>query len=196
MATITLSNSTSLVKQLDITDKYSVMYLIEYSKGMKTVHYDRWEKVMIEGYLPGKTHKLFGSFKGVNGGGLYGSVLASIVGCRLDFPYEGAWVLSALKVNTNRYNWKNSGLIGCMSMLYQHMEALDYTEYYSCMTASHYRAFNKIFSEHVPEYAKYTHQEIMRISPGCLPVRDSWRSIMGRVPNYNKQLIIKRATLK
>lgn len=147
---------------------------------------DRWEKVFREGYLPGKTHRLFGSFKD--------NKLVSFVGCRLYFPFEYSWVLSALKVRPGLI-WSENGIKESLLLLYESMENEGFTEYYSCMTEKRYHVFNRLFTKMVPEYYnRYSHKQFMRIEIGELPEEDHWLSIMGRVP-AKEVLIIKKATL-
>jgi hypothetical protein len=151
----------------------------------------RYEYILKDLYLIGKTHKLFGYFMD--------DKIVGICGMRLDFGQhyfndDKIWVLSNLKISSD-LSKNNTVLKDITSVVYKEALALGLRQYYTCMAArKRYAAFNRKLSSIVTEYNQYNHEMVIIIPPNTKPDHDAWWSLMGRIVSP-VEIVIKKATL-
>lgn len=183
-----------VTRQLAPNDLGGVMDLVRKRSEETAYHLDptqttheRYEFIFTKWYLPGISHKLFGSF---NEGRL-----VSIGGMRLAMPIPDAWALSNLKTDPDIPLHEN-GMGGLMRAIYIAGKQRGKVEYYTCMLKQRYKLFHRYLNRLVPtEFSAYERWIEVEISAGTVPNCDLWWGMMGRqISSYD--LIITRSRLK
>lgn len=153
-------------------------------EAFRTIVLDKWRPVILDNYLQGKTHKMFGSFKD--------GQLMSMVGLR--HVFDNSWVLSNLKAQNVPLS--KTGLRETLRMLYQHAKDLGLSDYYCSIAEYRLNNFHAFMRRLVPEYYNEYEEEILEVVPaGSEASKDFWWGMMGRIPS-EVNVVIKRMKLK